>query len=233
MKDFLKSYEMQNVTIYSKCNSTIDGYTPPGSKLIQMPNIGRCDHSNANWMANMIEEDATDNHIVLFIKASRYHVNHPGMVYRSLKDMIRIANVNGFACGYDGNGVYYHNTAYMRGFAVWNYKGVRVKSAHTNFGHWLDNMGIKLPEPVSPVCYGGNFAVKAKQIYAKKSQTKMMEQSLTRGDSIEEGHFAERTWAGLLSYPLDSNQTDILQSIPTVTHQAQIGYVGYLRISGR
>ena len=31
---------------------------------------------------------------------------------------------------------------------------------------------------------------------------KRMKQSLTRGNNIEEGHYAERSWLGLLSLPL-------------------------------
>lgn len=232
--EFLKNYDLQNVTIYSKCNSTINGYTPPGSEIIQLPNYGRCDHTYAHWGATRLGiEDATENHFVIFLKASRSNINHIGMLYRSLEDMIRIANVNGFACGYESNnGLYFHSTARMRGFSVYNYKGAMIKSPYTNFGHWLDAMGINLPEP-SPVCYGGNFLAKASLVYSKQSQLKKMEESLTRGDSIEEGHFAERTWAGLLSYPTNSNQTDVLQSIPTEVSSGMVGYVGHLRMIGR
>jgi hypothetical protein len=36
--------------------------------------------------------------------------------------------------------------------------------------------------------------------------------SLSRGDNIEEGHFAERTWAALLSKPLGLEQADEIMS---------------------
>merc|ERR1712157_183489 len=134
---------------------------------------------------------------------------HPAMLYRSLADMIRIANMNGFACGYEGNGgIYFHNTAFIREFSLGEYKGVAIKSPFPNFGHWLDNMGIKLPQPTTPVCYGGNFVAKASRVYANKLTLQRMERSLTRGNSIEEGHFAERTWAVLFSYTFNSKQND-------------------------
>ena len=42
-----------------------------------------------------------------------------------------------------------------------------------------------------------------------------MEISLSRDDSIEEGHFAERSWAGLLSYYLTNRQVELLQKVPS------------------
>ena len=37
-----------------------------------------------------------------------------------------------------------------------------------------------------------------------------LERSLSRGDNIEEGHFAERTWAGLLHRPLNDSERELL-----------------------
>jgi hypothetical protein len=38
-----------------------------------------------------------------------------------------------------------------------------------------------------------------------------IEDSLMRGDNIEEGHFAERSWAALLSNPLEDFQVEALK----------------------
>ena len=64
---------MSNVAIYSKCDSYIEGYnhTIIQSTIIRLPSVGRCDHSYAHWMKQMGNEDATDDHVVLFIKVSR------------------------------------------------------------------------------------------------------------------------------------------------------------------
>jgi len=221
MEQFI-DYDIQNVTIYSKCNKTIDGYSPPGSKVIQL-----------HYMTSDLlkEEDATDNHLVIFLKASRSNAHHIGMHYRSLKDMIRIAMVNGFSCGYEhGEGIYFHNTPKLRTFLSMSYKGSNIKSPYANMGDWLDIIGIKLPSPITPVCYGGNFAVKASQIYPRRAVLKRMKDSLRRSDNIEEGHFAERTWAGLLSPPLNYNQMEALQSIPTVVSNEKVAFVGHLRM---
>ena len=45
---------------------------------------------------------------------------------------------------------------------------------------------------------------------------KRIELSLSRGNNIEEGHFAERSWAGLLAYPLADEQVQLLESIPSI-----------------
>jgi len=228
----INNYEMKNITIYSKCNVTINGYYPPGSVIKQLPNVGRCDHTYAHWMANNLkEEDATDNHLVIFLKASRDNRFHRGMVYRPMQDMIRIAVEHGFACGYEPNVGYYHHTPKLQSYDIRNYKGQNIKSPFMHMGHWQDSLQIGFPTPITPVCYGGNFVVKASQIYAKRSTLKNIELSLTRGNSIEEGHFAERTWAGLLSYPLNSNQTYALRSIPHHLSGQRFAVVGSLELN--
>ena len=80
MKEFF-TYDLDNVVIYSKCGYPIN-YTFPDSKTIIMDNYGRCDHSYANWMAQMKAEEATKNHLVLFFKASRDSTYHLGQRYR-------------------------------------------------------------------------------------------------------------------------------------------------------
>jgi len=71
--------------------------------------------------------------------------------------------------------------------------------AKENFLTWLHSMHISLPEPVTLVCYGGNFAVKVSNILRVRTPLSTMLISLSRGDNILEGHFAERTWAALLA----------------------------------
>lgn len=67
------------------------------------------------------------------------------------------------------------------------------------FAEWLRAMHISLPSPVTMVCYGGNFAVKVANILNSRRPILNMLHSLSRGDNIVQGHYAERTWAGLLS----------------------------------
>ena len=86
-----------------------------------------------------------------------------------------------------------------RGIHQYNSADDATFSAKENFLSWLHAMNISLPEPVSPVCYGGNFAVKVSNILKVRTPLSNMLLSLSRGDNILEGHFAERTWASLLA----------------------------------
>jgi len=79
-----------------------------------------------------------------------------------------------------------------------------------SFNQWLAGVNVSLPR-VTPVCYGGNFAVKVAHILKVKSITNNLLLSLSRGDNIVEGHYSERSWAGLLSAILPKNaQAELL-----------------------
>merc|ERR1712008_64691 len=88
--------------------------------------------------------------------------------------------------------------------------GRPFKSAYRDLKSWLrEAIKQELPSPATPVCYGGNFAVKTSNIMAKTHVWPALTRSLTRAVSLEEGHLAERSWAGLL---MDVTQID-LQSV--------------------
>jgi len=211
MNAYFKDLNIQNVIIISKCLEEMNGFNPPGAKILRERNVGRRDHSYARWMADMKEEDATENHIVLFIKASRI-LYQPGMHYRPIQDMIRIAIGHGFSCeAKPHDKPIFYRTSILRSFQIAAHQGVNIKSQYESMGQWLDAMGINFPNQLTPVCYGGNFAVKASQIYSKKELWNRMIKSLARADNIEEGHFADRAWAGILSYTLNSDKNEMMQ----------------------
>ena len=59
-----------------------------------------------------------------------------------------------------------------------------------------------------PVCYGGTFAARRHRIARiPRGFWRALEASLSRGDNIEEGHFAERLWAALFAGRLDASDT--------------------------
>ena len=78
---------IRDVTIYSKCNNVINGYTPPSSKIVSMRNVGRCDHTYASWMANMDENSFNEDDLILFIKSSRI-AYEKGLSYRNIHDVM-------------------------------------------------------------------------------------------------------------------------------------------------
>jgi len=89
---------------------------------------------------------------------------------------------------------------------------------------WWDRLGITFGNrngssddsaSVIQVCYGGNFAVRMDNIRAVNySLWPLLVASLARNDSIEEGHYAERTWAGLLAQSTPPVNLTVCQSNP-------------------
>ena len=68
------------------------------------------------------------------------------------------------------------------------------------------------PEIVQ-VCYGGAFAAYVSNIKKRDMPIwKALEKTLSRGNNIAEGHYAERSWAYLLSTPLQPFQVEALRN---------------------
>ena len=84
-----------------------------------------------------------------------------------------------------------------------------------NLGEYADGMGVNLPAPFMPVCFGGNFAVSGGQFVngVKVKVAQRMERALTRGDNIEEGHFTERLWSTFLGMPLNPKQVAAVDTL--------------------
>jgi hypothetical protein len=87
----------------------------------------------------------------------------------------------------------------------------KFPSQFHNLGEWVSSIGIELPRPYTPVCYGGSYAVQVSRIQQVPLPIrKRLEDSLSRADNIEEGHFAERTWAALFMPPLNDKEIQLL-----------------------
>jgi hypothetical protein len=57
---------------------------------------------------------------------------------------------------------------------------------------------------------------------------KALEKTLARGDNIQEGHYAERSWARLLSTPLRKYQAEALWRYTMNVQRANFGVHGAL-----
>eukprot|EP00934_Nitzschia_sp_Nitz4_P003020 Nitzschia sp. Nitz4//scaffold108_size72880//56312//57337//NITZ4_005826-RA/size72880-processed-gene-0.42-mRNA-1//1//CDS//3329532702//3010//frame0 len=90
------------------------------------------------------------------------------------------------------------------------------KSQYGSLGEWIDALRLEEPlmrsaiaashsersDALIPVCYGGIFATTVRQIQQNPAILyKQLMNLLSRADNLEEGHFAERIWAGILSRP--------------------------------
>jgi len=205
---FLHGFETEEIVIVSKCGKTVDGM-PEMAEVVRISNIGRCDHTYALWMAQMIEDgddSFSDNDVVLFLKDTAYD-HMVGYSQQELRDMLRTVSARGFACfqlPYEHHSAY-HDTHTLRNFGMEKYvrvsrdRDVGFRSEFATIDDWAKAMGFAFNQSLTPVCYQGNFATTVAQIHKRGSIWANIESSLSRGDNIEEGHFAERSWAALLS----------------------------------
>ncbi|CAE7030007.1 TBL8 [Symbiodinium natans] len=222
---------VSNVTIISKCNQTVEG-APPQARIVRLGNVGRCDHSYAHWLAQLqdrVPSDRQGSDLILFIKdndmSARY--SEHGVMDRAVPFDEMVQSATGpsrFACGRQwfsrrgGQPSTYHVKAVLGSFAMRAYNRTAGKLAspqgssgpfQSKYKHmraWMQDVGIAellKNQTVVRVCYGGAFLTTYSQTVLPASRTwQKIEASLARGESIEEGHFAERSWAALLSTPL-------------------------------
>jgi hypothetical protein len=165
--------------------------------------------------------------VVVFLKDDVSRSNmHQGHARRNtFAEMVALATANGFACGitptrwsafHEKKSFFgFHLDKYERNEKDYEGDGVKFRSAYKNVGHYfrnitsfnVENAGAPHPVPALPdivqVCYGGVFATTLDRLRAVKAHVwDNLELTLTRGDSIQEGHYAERSWAMLLAAPL-------------------------------
>ena len=148
--------------------------------------------------------------------------------------MIRVASSsNGFACGLipgfesfnweTFSMSVYHNLTALFEFELDEYHqkgqhqeddGVAFEWVYANVGELYESLNAApLPEIV-PVCYGGVFDSSVSNIKKRDmSVWEKVENMLTRGDNIQEGHYVERSWANLFSTPLQPFQVNTMQNI--------------------
>lgn len=258
VEKFTKGYEVKSIHVVSKCDKDVTG-APKSAVVEKLPNLGRCDHTYAYYMHSILDtklDGDEENSVVFFLKddigygnihQSGFLIGFEQMLARASSPSSRFScRIIPYECpwGWCSNkrGIYsvYHNTDKLFKFYMEDYSGLNkyakdnttpFKSPiHENMGSFVDGLSLeKFPKLVS-VCYGGVFAASVSSIKRVSKETwGKLEQDLSRGDNIEEGHFAERLWAALLTEPLTSSQIDEVeeQSTVVVDHPEQ-GYCGTL-----
>ena len=229
---------MPTVTIYSKCakESTAralfnasDFLSPT---IISLPNTGRNDHTYAHHMSTHYH---SLQDVMIFVKDT-YNPNHPqrrdfGELVRDFDHGRAVESVYGelvslgFACLYSPwqvapNRLHsaWHSWKNLRGFHLSEYGGNGdFQSAIHPLGPWFDHIlngtvgAVEPPGQLWPVCYGGNFAASRERIQAvPEALWNRIRLALTRAENIEEGHFLERIWAGLLNPRLSPQDEALL-----------------------
>ena len=122
-------------------------------------------------------------------------------------------------------------TAYQKGEDDYNTgDGVPFVGPHETLGDFYKSLNATPSPDVVEVCYGGYFAASTANIFTRQSMEtwKALEKSLERGDNIQEGHYAERSWARLLATPLKPFQVRAIKKYSSVVHNSHSGLHGVL-----
>mmetsp|Transcript_47381 Transcript_47381/g.127838 ORF Transcript_47381/g.127838 Transcript_47381/m.127838 type:complete len:311 (-) Transcript_47381:163-1095(-) len=207
------------VRIITKCGESV-GDRPAGFgnvQAIDLPNVGRNDHSFA-WALSQMDGDlkanVSHNAPVFFLKDNmRVHQHNTSL--REFPAVLADVRHHGFGCFLKMESPYsdFHSIAELGEFKKNRYIGsldnFKADAGQRPLSKWWDDLGITPwnrnglsdgKATVVQVCYGGNFAVRMDRIRDMHSSLwQRLVASLERGDNIEEGHYAERTWAGLLA----------------------------------
>lgn len=235
ISQFTSGYHLASIHIITKCGESVMG-APENATIEILPNIGRCDHSYAYYITTVlsqkVETEKEENAVVVFLKddisRNNFHQSGSRNDFGSLVGLA--SSENGFGCGIIPGYVdfnqerfflsSYHDIEELFDFSMDVYDrnikgyatdGVEFKSEHETLGSWYGSLGASVPPDIAPVCYGGAFAASVSNIKRRDMSTwKAVERSLSRGNNIQEGHYAERSWATLMATPLQRFQIEAL-----------------------
>lgn len=165
--------------------------------------------------------------------------------YRNdLKSLVRVASsTNGFSCGLSNAVVStYHDLDTLLHFNLNHYEkgedeyktnrdGITFLSEYKNLGEFYSALNIKPSQDLVQVCYGGIFSASSKNILKQDMGVwKKLESLLTRGDNIQEGHYAERSWGLLLASPLEQFQNEAVRKHSSSISDQEEGIMGALTL---
>lgn len=232
LEEFTEGFAIESLHVITKCGFPVD--TPESSTVIELSNVGRCDHSYAWYISNILPGLVidNDNSVVVFLKDDISYDNmHQLGEWSELRHLTSLASTDqGFACGINSMDVRFsqsrfslsafHETKTLARFAIDSYQrnlkgyaldSTQFKSEYKSLGSWWNALGIEPIGDLTQVCYGGVFAASVKNIRMHTLQFwQSLEANLSRGNNIQEGHYAERSWAMLIATPLEQYQAQSL-----------------------
>lgn len=201
--DWLKTYlpGNPNIIVYSKHKETSGQFL----NTVDLPNVGRCDHSYLYHIVNHYDHLAP---VTLFTTASAFALKHK----KAILDMIILPRIG--SKGYKCLG----NTSIVYGdFAIEEYQATSQENkATTNkvalaivrpFSAWWKHYFPTISLPVR-VVLSGVFAATREAIHATPLETwqELMKQHEV-ADSCEVGHYMERSWFRLLTLKTETQKT--------------------------
>lgn len=220
---FLAGHDIDQHLLISKCGNPIPtGNWRKKAEIIEAQNVGGNDQSVAAVLANVTSGQESSD-VYFFLKDNiAIHRKKSKPSSRSFNEMLHLAALKGFSCfqkparGFSQ----FHDTMALKSFKLKKYRSKeeafdnsQFESVYANMSEWLHAMNLSLSTRFTPVCYGGSFAVKSSQVFKFPIDTWLaINTSLSRGNNIEEGHFAERAWAGIFSLPLSKKSEDAISN---------------------
>ena len=216
-------------------------------KIVQQPNVGRCDHS---WASHIATNYRTLASRLIMIKDSWADHN----IFERLNGSALVAaTASGFACAYGNlqcklrdstcklgkDEHLWHSAAELLSFRISNYQKPWDQSNHSitsdfqarhrPLGNWM--LSLQLASHVEtrrylPVCYGGGFVAARSAVHrVPVIAWRRIVESLSRGDNVEESHYMERMWAALLTPPLTPSETRAMACVAKTADRVMLAYL--------
>ncbi len=250
-RNFTNGYEKitRKVWIFTKCGKEVID-APQKAEIIALPNVGRCDHTYAYWMnGSYLEANPIGSpyEIIVFLKDTDYMFDTRNADGQVFGDLISLAVANGLGCMSRDCNLFDYETLRLVDCASPKkddeYKrkdgaeyGETVPFFNNNFpnlGVWADHVQLHptaITQNIAPVCCGGVFAVTSHQISKHPKRVwRAIAESLSRGNNIIEGHYAERLWASLLSKPLSNESATAVWGMSPIVDRYPCFIRGRLR----
>eukprot|EP00558_Chaetoceros_sp_UNC1202_P006270 CAMPEP_0197240922 /NCGR_PEP_ID=MMETSP1429-20130617/7100_1 /TAXON_ID=49237 /ORGANISM="Chaetoceros sp., Strain UNC1202" /LENGTH=428 /DNA_ID=CAMNT_0042700665 /DNA_START=86 /DNA_END=1372 /DNA_ORIENTATION=+ len=214
-------------------------------------------HFINRYVAKTTPEDAASS-MLLFIKDTPRNQEYFQFAlherFRGVDELIQMASRGEFVCGTKTHCSMssYHDNKVLNTFVMGEYKRQSERAKITGDDDFSEFNALQYEnledfhkralnwtfpnEIFTEVCYGGSFALPGSLLLSSLSKDlrtqnaiKALEESLSRdtGTSVEE-HFAERTWAGMLANPVDSDEINALRRLKGATFGGALQLEGSL-----
>lgn len=244
ISDFTKGFNISSIHVVTKCGKEVEG-APISATIEKIPNVGRCDHTYAHYITTIMDQKVKkgeeSDSIIVFLKddMSPANIKKIGREWSGLDAMIRTAlSENGFACGsfsLDKNISAYAYRDQLFGYRIrwynpklhaakgYNGTGSEFRGKFTNVGEFYNSIpGHQTLPKFVQTCFGGVFAASVPSVMKRDMAFwAHIERVLSRGDNIEEGHYAERTWASFFAKPLEPYHVEGLEKYYTGTESVK------------
>jgi hypothetical protein len=211
--DWIKKdpFNQFNIICYNKGpNEPLDDCLPGNCKIINLENVGKCDHT---YLYHIINNYDNLSQITLFIPASTYSIPWK---YDILMKNMELLNSNNssifYGCKFDDVVTELYDFTLDNYIVSGDAKNKEINGSHTQlkispirpYGKWFEqNIGTEVKIKSTVICFYGIFIVDKEHI---RQRPKEFYENLIKyvDDDVnpEVGHYLERSWPAIfLPYP--------------------------------